>query len=257
MGWEFAPPPAAPEAPRWKEPEQARSILDMLASQQKKIVAERTWKVESDERIRRFEESVRQEKLMQTQLASADVGPKRDVSLSSMERTYLGYDDRGVLSLTDRSHAPTARSTRPTKQELLDIPVSHIRSLQKTCPAVLANYRAQRARQFITTVSDPDPRAPLPRPEEHRVSFRPAGMLTRHTPLDESDLQPSRARTKKAVAAKRPPTLAPMPSSEQDLLAELKRLTAALESTNGEIERQSLRIALSKKVKTFEKRSTA
>lgn len=265
MGWEFAVPPAVKTTPRWVEPEQALSILDKLTSQQPKIEAERKWKQESDARIRAFEESVKREKMMQLKMSSSNIGNNSsNAAPSSSREADLGYTESyGDTGRSGRSgYTETSRSDKASgrrqKQELTDIPVSHIRSLQKTCPAVLSNYRAQRAQQFIQTVSDPDPRAPRRKAPEERGSFRPPGRLTRH--LTDEDKEKLNSHTKKKIAKvrqKAPPLLAPIPRSEADLLAELKKLTSALEDTNEAIERQTLKIALSKKVKTYEKRSTA
>lgn len=262
IGWEFAPPAAEPAPPRWQEPEQALSILDMLSSQQKKIQAERTWKQESEARIRKFEETVKTNQLIKAassgSFSDTDKGgcPPESARTNSND-AYRSFGGGGMES--GRSGYETSRDsdpgTRRIKKDLLDIPVSHIKSLQKTCPAVLSNYRAQRAQKYIQTVHDPDPRAPPKKAEEHRTSFRPAGMLTRKI-SHEDTAHFEGTKKNKTVASRRPQNqLTPIPRSEEDLLAELKKLTTALESTNEEIERQTLKIALSKKVKTYEKRN--
>lgn len=262
IGWEFRPPPAAEDPPRWHEPEQAMSILDMLSSQQKKINAERKWKQESDERIRLFEESVQKEKMLQLNMSPGSFGQDSTlVKVSSADNAGQGSNMETGRTFTSQN-VETARSkkstARYTRQELLDIPVSHMKSLQKTCPAVLSNYRAQRAQKFIQTVADPDPRAPRKKEEEYRISFRPPGKLTRYLTDEDREKLNNHTRKKNTnVRPKPPPILTPIPRSEADLLAELKKLTAALENTNEEIERQTLKIALAKKVKTFDKKSTA
>jgi hypothetical protein len=277
IGWEFTPPAAPPVKSRWVEPEQQMSILDKLASQQSKINAEKQWQKESNARIAAYEESKRREQLLKLQESgrSLDGGGSGHADESNAQRggsKWGNHNEEHQSSFSGggghgSAHAEAGQSQsrlQSSGARLMDIPVSHIRSLQKTCPAVLERYRAQRAQEFIKHTPDPDPRAPRKKPEEHRSSFRPGGILQHTSPKKgeardgyESMLSPIRKpRRGVEIQARKPEALTPLPTSEAALLVELKLLASALENTNEEIERQTLRMALSKKMKTYEKKSS-
>jgi hypothetical protein len=269
-GWDFCPPPAPVEKPRWVEPDQPKSIMYMLASQKAKIQKEEQWMRESQERIRQFEVMSQElEKRKQEEL-------KRQAELKSLQSTVLstGRGDQssrqqGISGSFQSDKQQSGRSLEPDQSarsarerakqstfSLEDIPASHLRGLQDTHPSVMNNYRALRAQAFLKNHPE-GPEAPPPVQQEKRISFRPGGILTRKSDnIDTLKMTGSKSLSqskfpKSAVA------LQPIPRTEKELREELKTLVNALERTDEEIERQTLKIALAKKVKTYDKRSSA
>lgn len=268
-GWDFCPPPAPVEKPRWVEPDQPKSIMYMLASQKAKIYKEEQWMRESQERIRQFEimsqelEKRKQEELKcqeelkasQKYLSDTNRGDQSSRQLDGSKNIIRG-DERPTGRSIEPDQSSARERAKQSKFSLEDIPASHLRGLQDTHPSVMNNYRALRAKTFLK--SHPEgPEAPPPVQQEKRISFRPGGILTRTTDKQDTlkltaSKSLSQSKFPKSVVA-----LQAIPRTEKELQEELKTLVSALERTDEEIERQTLKIALKKKVKTYEKRSTA
>lgn len=175
----------------------------------------------------------------------------------------------GANSTTSSSKTSKFIVHRPPPSEarsLNDLPASMIRSLEKSHPMVLSQYRANRAKAYLQTAPPPDS-PPATRDVEGRSSFRPAGSLTRSA-SSELYWAAKEAKSKDkmlATAGKSALGLSisgaggaatggDAPSaSEVELMNELRRVQKQLEDTEKDIERQKLKIALNKKTKNYEK----
>ena len=273
-GWEYYPPPGVEKPVRWKE----GGGLFILSSQVEKFKKEEEWQKASQERIRAFEESLKRNEYIK----NAEIEEQeRKKNLNGQLKTESGFQgttirsdsesvlDHHGLSLSLKNFAnngdPNAASNnivnkcnsnnKPRDVSLEQIPVSHIKSLQLTHPSVLHNYRSIRAANYLKTcpgVSD-DPSRPTPKKMEDRGCFYPGGILSRHS-KQENNAEGGSKKMKKSTHTVLAPVNVPLPRNEEDLKEELRKLVDALEKTEEQIGRQSLKIALSKKVKTYEKR---
>lgn len=282
------------------------SILHLFRSQQQKIREEEARKKSLEERVRQHEEERAQRKAAEAARAAEaerEAAEQRRLEAEQIAREAMRTpeeDKFAALALvlcsnredehprrldTENARKPKLNSLsgsrvssskyvvhRPPPNEarsLNDLPASSIRSLEKSHPMVMSQYRLNRAKSYLQTAPAPDS-PPAPRDVQGRSGFRPPGTLTRSA---SSELlwaaKKAKAKDKSLAAAGRsslgmgslggsgaPSSDDPSPS-DSDLMGELRRVQRQLEETEKDIERQRLRIALNKKTKTYEKKSTS
>lgn len=286
----------------------ALSILHMFRSQQQKIQEEEARKKLSDERVRQHEEERAQRRAAEAaRAAEAEriAAEQRRLEAERVAREAMRTpeeDQFAALALAlcsnrDEDEHPRLLDTKATKKakshslngsssassnkylvhrpqpnearNLNDLPASSIRSLEKSHPMVMSQYRLNRAKAYLQTAPSPES-PPPPRDVQGRSGFRPAGNLTRSASSElhwaaaakkakaKDQMLASAGRASLGISA--PNAEDPSSSSgggESDLMGELRRVQKQLEDTEKDIERQRLRIALNKKTKTYEKKSTS
>lgn len=247
--WTYDVPEGEKPKKRWNEPDHEDSIVSMFGSVKDKVAKEKERERQYEERIRKFEESKKLE--AEGIVSSRAIRSARETGRSS--RGVEGYDtNRSEMpSITERSETGRLPTDRPpTKQEtsLLNIPVSAMMSMQVEHPEILAKMRAERAAKFVGSLKNP-----LEPPDKASMSsrdcFRPGGSLK------HKDAILNKSASKGKVKPTATVVLSARDVDTSRMKESLGHLVAALESTDQEIARQNLKIALSKKVKTFDKRS--
>mmetsp|Transcript_12267 Transcript_12267/g.18589 ORF Transcript_12267/g.18589 Transcript_12267/m.18589 type:complete len:293 (-) Transcript_12267:166-1044(-) len=252
--WNYDIPKGPEEKRRWVEPIKEDSIISMFDSVKDKVAAERLREEAYEARMKEFErkQSLPQEPQVSTRSTSRSSHPCDSTRIGS------GRTARTETNRTGREDYEQQSGRMPSVREksLSDFPVGALMTMQKERPEVLAKRRAERAAKFVQSLKHPlDP--PDHQSMSSRVPFRPGGTSTL---LPTSDTKPKgngggKYKTKTATTA----TGIAVSARDVDtarMKESLKSLVDALENTEQEIARQDLKIALSKKVKTYEKKGS-
>jgi hypothetical protein len=159
----------------------------------------------------------------------------------------------------------TPRGAAPEKT-LFEYPITSIKTLQSSHPEILSKVRAERAAKYVEQLSNPL----VPPDYSHvssRTAFRPGGGSVNHNHTRElpgkrgggesgsKTLKGTGSAVVRSSGSGREPTVSEAMNTER-MKESLKSLVKALEETDSELARQDLKIALAKKVNTFEKRGT-
>ena len=251
--WKYDVPKGEEPKSRWKEPEKEDSIVASFGSVKHKVALEKEREEAYLERIRKFEESQKYAAMASSR------GGESSRFIEGTARTGTGRMDTSrfetVRSGTTTSREETERSARPATQRevpLSSIPLAAMRSLQTDHPEILRKMRAERAATYVNSLKNP-----LQPPDKASMSsrgeFRPGGSL-KHS---EAVLQRGKHKTSSGDVRPSPTIVVTARDVDTARMKEsLSSLVTALEDTNQEIARQNLKIALSKKVKTFDKKSS-
>jgi hypothetical protein len=218
------------------------------------------------ERIRKFEESrkaiflaAQQQTLPNSVSSRLETGRSQLAPLGT-ERTLLPTGT-GRTALTGRESSRYGDNPQLSERQksLTDFNATAVKSLQTSHPEVLAKYRAERAMKFVESL--PNPLAPPEyNPVSTRGAFRPGGSIKYlNTSIPEEEFGRSKAHSKKGTSTKSLQTSGGLVVTARDvdtarMKESLKSLVNALQDTDQQIAKQELKIALSKKVKTYEKR---
>lgn len=272
--WDYSVPAGKPTEERWQDQPSTLQLLAKFSSQQERLKKEKEMMDAYYKRIKDFEDNERRLQILASnapvavsQQPSARAGENSSNNInnssslgSAREPEWLTTQRSAQSLLTGRSSlagGATGRSDMSTSRLLEHVPVKDLRTLQLQHPDILSRLRAKRASKYLGTLLLPggaqaDPLAPPPvRTTSDRDQFRPAGLLYRHPEHPTSTEKKTRP----------PKDTKPLKSFEKEvrsmqpseLKASLNCVLSELDKTENEIARQTLKIALSKKVKTFEK----
>ena len=278
--WSFDPPPESHKAPeRWNYSSEEVGLVSQLGSMAERVKREKARQEQHHQKIKQFEDQ-------QQQSLGAGNGTARGSSTGRLtgrlqQSGRAGGEGEGEGSLsTMRTATETGRSTdqylppsssRGLLQPILegavstrgktlsDFPVTSTKTLQASHPEILSKLRAERAAKYVESLARPlDP--PDYSHVSARVPFRPGGgslrlQQTRELPGGKGEAGSGKRggrRSDSRTGSQREET----PLSTERMAESLKSLVRALEETDSEIARQDLKIALAKKVKTFEKKGS-
>jgi hypothetical protein len=252
--WTYDVPEGEKPKKRWNEPDNEESIVAMFGSVKAKVAKEKERERQYEERIRKFEETKK--------LEAAGVLPSsrtcRSVRESGRSAGETGRSESwetsrsampGITEGSETGRYPTDRPLTEREMSLANIPVAAMMTMQLDHPEILAKMRAERAAKFVGTLKNP-----LEPPDKASMSsrgnFRPGGSLKHN----EAILNKT---STKGGKTKPPPATIVVSARDVDtarMKESLGNLVAALEDTDQQIARQNLKIALAKKVKTFDKK---
>jgi len=232
---------AVPEAPKqiekWHYPENDWGLMAKFRSQ--KHIYDKIFSMEQEykEKVQEFND--------------------RNVSADKANNETIP-SSRSVSSITARDSIDDLKSGRTTERiikattsrkesqlpyepnQLYDHSISTFKVVGKTNPEILAKWRAKRAADFVLTQTHP-----LEPPTSRMLSdklFKPAGVA------------PEEFNTKEFKAKRRSKSSTVVqPVDTARLQEKLGSLMSALDQTQGEIEKQELKIALNNKVKSYQR----
>jgi hypothetical protein len=291
MKWSYDPPKGQKAPDKWNYSSEEVGLVSQLGSMAEKVKKEKAREDQYQQRMKLFEEQQRTKDMGGAGNGTARGGSTGRLTGRLSGRGGAGDDSAGVLSSvrsaateTGRSDVssrldypyPSSSSSRSLLQPiqegsaalsssmkgktLSDFPVSSTKTLQASHPEILSKLRAERAAKYVESLSHPlDP--PDYSHVSARVPFRPGGGSVK---LQQGvrELPGGVKRGPGAGGGKgeggrsdgRRSQRLEEPLSTERVAESLKSLVKALEETDSEIARQDLKIALAKKVKTFEKR---
>lgn len=249
----------------------------MLGSMSEKIAKEKERHDLYNQRIQQFDDEQKKKK----DLLNIKSGRLIADQLTSRNETGRSQSTSRLIDSsrieTDRTITPTSRTLQPINEgtynnnntnmmsardkTLLDFPVTSLKNLQSTHPEILAKLRAERAAKYVESLNNP-----LNPPEYDHVSarnaFRPGGGTLKYN--NSGEFPELRVTQKKKSNNSNPSSSAGTargaagtstePLTTERIKDNLKSLVKILEETDHEIARQDLKIALAKKVPTYEKK---
>ena len=233
---------AVPEAPkqveRWHYPETDWGLMAKFRSQKQIYDKILSMEQEYKEKVQEFNDKSINDKVNNETIASSrSVG-----SITARD----SIDDIKSGRITERT-ATKAITSRVDSQlpyepnQLYDHNISTFKVVGKTNPEILAKWRAKRAADFVLTQTHP-----LEPPTSRMLSdklFKPAGVAP--DVLSSKDFKVKRRSTKSSTVVQ--------PVDTARLQEKLGSLMSALDQTQGEIEKQELKIALNNKVKSYQR----
>jgi len=277
--WNYSVPAGKPVEERWKDQASSLQLLAKFSSQQERLKKEKDLMDAYYKRIQDFEDNEKkqqqQQQLVQTSNAASQQQPPpqsgrgaNSLVGSAREPEWLTTQRSSSSQLTGRSSltgTSTVRSDMSTSRLVEHLPLKDLKSLQFEHPGILSRLRAKRASRYLHTLlleggggTDAALLPPPVRATLEREQFKPAGMLFRH-PEHPTSADPKHGQNTRTRAAKEEKPLLSAFEKEvfcmkpSELKASLNCVLSELDKTENEIARQTLKIALSKKVKTFEK----
>jgi hypothetical protein len=265
--WTYEPPQGQAAQDKWHYSEEEVGLVSQLGSMVEKVKKEKQRQAEHCQRIKQFQDqmlgatkaSARTGRSIQEgELATARTETARSQSTSRLlESARLNSSRPGLHSIDE-----TPRAAAPEKT-LFEYPITSIKTLQSSHPEILSKVRAERAAKYVEELSNPL----LPPDYSHvssRIAFRPGGgslnyNQTRELPgkrgggrAVEGGNKTFKGTGSAVVRSSRGEGSEAM--NTERMKESLKSLVKALDETESELARQDLKIALAKKVKTFEKR---
>lgn len=281
--WDYTPLSSRPEfenlnyqKPRWNHPDSDYGLLSKLNSQAHVYAREKQWADDmyrkigehkkamtvkkAEEERRKAEEKVESARLTNRDSDGYTITTVRSASTIGDQSDLNGPVPDGGSGLTTRrteesEKLPTTRSQMSTARRFYTQPISTFKSLNVEYPEVLAQWRANRAAEFITTLKDP-----LDAPSTTRIAlknnphkgFKPASMKT-YELQKPRHMNSTGKLPKSKVDRSLIQTLSPQQDSTARMKEELKSLQKALADTNEEIDRQQLKINLNTRTKNYER----
>ena len=286
--WDYTPLSARPEfenlnyqMPKWNHPDYDYGLLSKLNTQAPIYAKEKKWSDDMYDKIDKHKKTMaikreeqerqkREEKVEPVRVTARDsdgytIPTVRSASTVNDEDELLNKNKlEESTGLTTRrtiesEKPPTSRSQMSTGRRFYTQPISTFKNLIVENPEVLAQWRANRAAEFITTLKDP-----LDAPSTTRIAlknnphkgFKPSSTVAK-------DLHKASGPVNKKSIRKLPKvdrSLIQSLSSRQDkevdtarMKEELTMLQKALRETNEEIERQELKVKLNTKTKHYER----
>lgn len=269
MGFDFSTPAAPPEKKRWDTPDVDWGLMAKFPSQKKtyeKIFAEQR---EYDECMKRFKETQQLKgSLGLHSNATARLNSTRQLENQGEQCLSQGFDSVTQSSSLSTLDFPSKQSSKKGSiqqkpVELVDHKVSKLQALAGTNPEVLAQWRAQRAAQFVSEQKDPFNGPPSPE-KTHSHVFRPSGAVTTGAYENIVSIRGVKknsgmVRGGGGVGGGSSAALASSPSFSNDgnslsasdakqMKAQLLSLVSELNKTEDDLQRQQLKIGLQTKV---------
>lgn len=266
--WTYEPPKAEKIQDKWNYIEDEVGLVSMLGSMTDKVAKEKARIDLYNQKIKQFEDQQQKQQLtirtgrstlqdnnnqQQQQQLSSRIETGRSQSTSRLLDSSRIETDRTINS--SRSLQPINQSARD-KSSLIDFPVTSLKTLQSSHPEILAKLRAERAAKYVESLNNP-----LYPPEYDHVSargaFRPGGGTLKYSNTGEfPELRVTHKKKSNSnnINGNNRNTTPEEPLTTDRIKDNLKSLVKILEETDNEIAKQDLKIALSKKVKTYEKK---
>jgi hypothetical protein len=277
--WSYDPPQGQKAPDKWNYDSEEIGLVSQLGSMAERVKKEKAREDQYRQKIKQFEDQQQQLGVGNGTARGSSTG--RLTGRQHQDSSRAGGDGNGDGNLsTIRTATETARSNDPYAhpsssrgllqpileggamstrgKTLSDFPVTSTKTLQASHPEILSKLRAERAAKYVESLAHPlDP--PDYSHVSARVPFRPGGGSMRLQQARElpggkraTGAGPGRGGGKgssRSGGQREEP-----PLSTERMAESLKSLVRALEETDSEIARQDLKIALAKKVKTFEKK---